>query len=63
MFFRDLDTGKAIMIYSTSRMEAAETLFKMGQAAAAVQELERARRISPELGPQITQMMNSYGVR
>jgi len=62
MFFRDLDTGKAILIYASSRIEAAETLFKMGQAAAAVQELERARRISPELGPQIAQMMNSYGV-
>ena len=62
MFFRDLDTGKAIQIYAAAHMEAGESLLRMGQAAAGVYELKAAARISPELGPQITQLLNSYGV-
>jgi hypothetical protein len=63
MFFRDLDTGKAILIYASACMEAGESLLKMKQIGAAVQELDLARRISPELNPQVTQVLNAYGVR
>jgi hypothetical protein len=62
MFFRDLDTGKAIQIYAAAHLEAGESLLKMGLAAG-VNEMEAARRISPDLGPQVTQLLNSYGVR
>jgi len=63
MFFRDLDTGKAIQIYAAARLEAGETLLKMGQTAAGVYQLDAAGRISPELGPQIVQILSSYGLR
>jgi MprA protease rhombosortase-interaction domain-containing protein len=63
MFFRDLDTGKAIQIYAASRLEAGESLLKLGYINPGVSELDQARRISPELGPQVSQTLNSYGVR
>ena len=62
MFFRDLDTGKAIQIYAAAHLEAGETLLKMGMPAG-IAELETARSISPELGPQISQLRATYGVR
>jgi hypothetical protein len=62
MFFRDLDTGKAIQIYGAAHMEAGEALLKMGYSAG-INELEAARRITPELGPQVNQLRASYGVR
>ena len=61
MFFRDLDTGKAILIYASSHLEAGETLLKLGFGAAGVGELELAKRISPELGAQVIQIMSGYG--
>jgi hypothetical protein len=62
MFFRDLDTGKAIQIYAAAHMEAGESLLKLGYRAG-IAELEAARRISPELGAQISQLYRSFGVR
>jgi hypothetical protein len=62
MFFRDLDTGKAILIYASARAEAGQALLKMGMTKAGVHELEQAARISPELRPQLAQILNSYGV-
>jgi hypothetical protein len=61
MFFRDLDTGKAIQIYAAAHLEAGESLLKMGLPTGAL-ELEAARNISPDLGPQITQLRANYGV-
>ena len=61
MFFRDLDTGKAIQIYAAAHLEAGESLLKMG-IPAGIGELEMAGRITPELGPQIRQLRASYGV-
>jgi hypothetical protein len=63
MFFRDLDTGKAILIYSSSLAESGETLLKMGLRDAGVRDLRQAVRISPEMGGQLTQIMNNYGVQ
>jgi len=63
MFFRDLDTGKAILIYASSRMEAGESLLRVGFREAGVRELEQAGRISPEMRPQIAPILERYGVR
>ena len=63
MFFRDLDTSKAILIYATSRMESGESLLKLGMIPAGVIDLREAGRIAPELKPQIDQTMFSYRVR
>jgi len=63
MFFRDLDTGKAIMIYASSLLESGESLLKMGYRPAGLAELEQARRIAPELAPQVAELLRGYGVR
>lgn len=63
MFFRDLDTGKAILIYASARMESGEALLKLGRRAAGISELEQAWLIAPEMEPQLAQIRNSYGVR
>ena len=63
MFFRDLDTGKAILIYASACAEAGETLLKLGSFQAGVNQLEQAVRISPELRPQMSQLLTDYGVR
>jgi Protein of unknown function (DUF2723) len=53
MFFRDLDTSKAILIYANAHMEGGETLLRLGRPAEAITELRAAERIAPELQPQI----------
>ena len=63
MFFRDLDTGKAIMIYAYAGLEMGETLAQIGFKGQALRELEQAVRIMPELAPQMNQILTSYGVR
>lgn len=63
MFFRDLDTGKAILIYASSRVESGETLLRMGLSEAGIRELEQAGNISPEYRGQVAEILHSYGVR
>ena len=63
MFFRDLDTGKGIMIYAYAGLEMGETLLRMGFRDQALRELDQAVRITPELGPQMSQLLAAYGVR
>lgn len=63
MFFRDLDTGKAILIYASSHMESGETLFQLGRPYEAMQELRMAERISPELGGQVARILDRHGMR
>ncbi|RNC67648.1 MAG: DUF2723 domain-containing protein [Desulfuromonadales bacterium] len=63
MGFRDLDTGKAILIYATSRMEAGENLLRLGYRAEGAAELRAAAVIAPELGAQVQQLLGAYGVR
>lgn len=63
MFFRDLDTGKAILIYASSLSESGESLLKMGIRDAGVRDMRQAARISPEMGAQLAQIMHSYGVQ
>ena len=47
MFFRDLDTGKAILIYANSHLEAGETLLRLRQLGQGIDELKTAERESP----------------
>ena len=63
MFFRDLDTGKAILIYANSHMEAGETLIRLGRMGEGLEEMQTAAKIAPELRGQIVQILNSYGIR
>jgi hypothetical protein len=63
MFFRDLDTGKAILIYGAALVESGETLLKLGEKEAGTRALDLAGQVSPEAGQQALQILRSYGVR
>lgn len=63
MFFRDLDTGKAILIYANSRIEVAEALIREGRLADGIDNLRMAARISPEVAPEVSQTLSRFGVR
>jgi hypothetical protein len=63
MFFRDLDTSKAILIYAYSHMEGGETLMRLGRQAEGITELRIAEKIAPELKAQIATELSSYGIR
>ena len=63
MFFRDLDTSKAILIYAYSHMEAGETLMRLGRQNEGIAELRIAERIAPELQSQIATTLGGYGIR
>jgi hypothetical protein len=63
MFFRDLDTGKAILIYANAHMESAETLIRIGRAGEARMELRIAESIAPDLHDQIAQILINNGLK
>lgn len=63
MFFRDLDTGKAILIYGAALLESGENLLKLGHKDEGVRALDLAGRITPQAGQQALQILRSYGVR
>lgn len=63
MFFTDLDTGKAALIYASSLIESGEILLKLGRRDAGVRELEQAREIAPEFAPQLAEILKGYGVQ
>jgi len=63
MFFRDLDTGKAILIYATSHVEAGDMLLRLGRVAEGIAELRLAERISPELRGQVANILSGYNVQ
>ncbi len=63
MFFRDLDTGKAILIYANSRIEAGEALLKEGRLNEGLGNLRIAAQISPEVAAEVNQTLTRYGVR
>ncbi len=63
MFFRDLDTGKAILIYGNSHVEAGETLIRYGRFAEAQTQFRMAEQIAPEMKNQIMQIRAGYGIR
>lgn len=63
LFFRDLDTGKAILIYANSRLETGEQLLREGKLADGLQNLRIAAQIAPELAPEVSQMLMRFGTR
>jgi len=63
MFFRDLDTGKAILIYANSRLEVGEALLGEGRLGEGLQNLRMAAQIAPELSSEIARSLARYGVR
>jgi tetratricopeptide (TPR) repeat protein len=63
MFFRDLDTGKAILIYGNGYLEAGESLLTMGRRDEALSAFRAAAKISPELAAQANQVLAAYGLR
>jgi hypothetical protein len=60
MFFRDLDTGKAILIYANSHVEAAETLIRFGFFDQARKQLNDALLVSPDMKSQVEQIRALY---
>lgn len=63
MGFRDLDTGKAILIYAMARLEGGETLLRTGYRPQGAEELRLAAAIAPEMRMQVEQILGAYGVR
>jgi len=63
MFFRDLDTGKAILIYANSHLETGESLIRFGRFDDARWHLSQAEQIAPEMKTQVSQVRASYGIQ
>jgi hypothetical protein len=59
--FLDLDTGKAILIYANSYLEAGEFLFDIGRYEEGMQMLNKAEMISPEMKASKQQVLMRYG--
>ncbi len=59
--FLDLDTGKAILIYANSYLEAGESLMSIGRLREGRQMLEKAQRIAPEMRGPVQQLLMRYG--
>ena len=59
--FLDLDTGKAILIYANSYLEAGEFLLNIGRKDQGKQMLSKAELISPEMKSSIQQILMRYG--
>ena len=60
--FLDLDTGKAILIYANSYLEAGEFLLGIGRTDQGMQMLAKAELISPEMKPSIQQVLMRFGI-
>jgi len=59
--FLDLDTGKAILIYANSYLEAGEFLFSIGRFDEGMHMLDKAEQISPEMKASRQQLLMRYG--
>jgi hypothetical protein len=59
--FLDLDTGKAILIYANSYLEAGEFLFSIGRFEEGKQMLNKAEQIAPEMKASTRQVQMRYG--
>jgi hypothetical protein len=60
--FLDLDTGKAILIYANSYLEAGEFLAGINRHQEAIMMLGKAEQISPELRVSADQIRMRYGL-
>jgi hypothetical protein len=63
LFFRDLDTGKALMIYANSAFETGDALLLEGQLGQGVPMLRLAERLDPALRLQVSQALRRIGVQ
>ena len=61
--FLDLDTGKAIMIYANSYLEAGEFLMSIGRQQYGIPMIKKAEQISPEMKGAVQQLLMRYGVQ
>jgi len=59
--FLDLDTGKAILIYANSYLEAGEFLLSIGRFEEGMLMLDKAEQISPEMKAAKQQALMRYG--
>jgi hypothetical protein len=59
--FLDLDTGKAILIYANSYLEAGEFLFNISRFQEGMQMLDKAVKISPDMKASKQQVLMRYG--
>jgi len=60
--FLDLDTGKAILIYANSYLEAGEFLISINRVDLGKQMLNKAVKISPEMKAPVQQVLMRFGV-
>jgi hypothetical protein len=59
--FLDLDTGKAILIYANSYLEAGDFLMSIGRLQDGRKMLQKAVQISPEMRTPVQQILMRYG--
>lgn len=59
--FLDLDTGKAILIYANSYLEAGEFLLSVGRVDEGMRMLDKAEQISPEMKASKMQVLLRHG--
>jgi hypothetical protein len=59
--FLDLDTGKAILIYANSYLEAGEFLLDVGRYEAGIRMLDKAEMISPTMKASRQQVLMRHG--
>lgn len=60
--FLDLDTGKAILIYANSYLEAGEFLLGIGRIEQGKQMLVKAEQISPEMRASVLQVLRRFAL-
>jgi len=62
MSFLDLDTGKAILIYANSYLEAGEFLVSVNRIQDGMMMLQKAEKISPEMKMATQQILMRFGL-
>ena len=63
LFFRDLDSEKAVQIYSYSRLEAGRTLISLGRTGEGLEELRISARLSPAMRAEAERILREQGAR
>jgi hypothetical protein len=63
LFFRDLDSDKAVQIYAYSRLDAGRTLLSLGRTGEGSAELLMSGRLSPAMLGEARRIMLEHGVR
>jgi hypothetical protein len=63
LFFRDLDSDKAVQIYAYSRLDAGRTLLSLGRTGEGSAELLMSGRLSPSMIGEARRILQEHGVR